>query len=178
MIQIAITNQQSTLALDEDRLREAIRAVLEDAGRASAEISLAVVDDPTIHELNRKYLNHDYATDVLSFLLEDDQNHLVGDVVASAATAAAAAERFAWTPADELLLYAVHGTLHLVGYDDKTPQAAAEMRTQEARVLARSALNPRYEPTGEGREQTDATNRHANAADRKASDISVGDLSS
>ena len=177
MIQVAITNEQTAVAVDEERLRAAVRAVLEDAGRTSAEISVAVVDDSTIHHLNRKYLDHDYATDVLSFLLDDDQDHLAGDVVVSGDTALAVAESFAWHAVDELLLYVVHGTLHLVGYDDKTPEAVAHMRTQETNVLARFDLQPSYESTGEMRQETDGPLRHTRPANQKASDISVGDIS-
>ena len=177
MIQVSITNRQSTVAVDEERLRAAVRTVLEDAGRASAEISVAVVDDRMIHTLNRKYLDHEDATDVLSFPLQDEQQHLEGEVVASAETAAEVAESFDWSAADELLLYVVHGTLHLVGYDDKTPQASAEMRVQEAHVLARFGLQPCYEPTLERRGHSDAPRRHTARTKREANDISVGELS-
>src|SRR3954471_17469195 len=74
--EISLTNEQSRHAVDEQRLIEAARAVLQDSEFSSAAISLAVVDDETIHELNRRHLNHDYATDVLSFVLEDDGQHL------------------------------------------------------------------------------------------------------
>ena len=135
MIQVAITNEQTAVAVDEERLRAAVRAVLEDAGRTSAEISVAVVDDPTIHHLNRKYLDHDYATDVLSFLLDDDQDHLAGDVVVSGDTALAAAESFAWPASDELLLYVVHGTLHLLGYDDHEDAERERMHARQEEIL-------------------------------------------
>ncbi len=161
MIQIAITNEQTVLNVDEDRLRSAVRTVLEDAGRSVAQISVAVVDDPTIHGLNRKYLNHDYATDVLSFVLEEGTHGepFEGEVIASAETAVAAAERFGWLAADELLLYVVHGALHLVGYDDKTTEAVAEMHKREADVLARFGLEPRYESTDQALQQASDTLR-------------------
>ena len=179
MIQIAITNEQSILNVDEDRLRSAIRTVLEDAGRSVAQISLAVVDDPTIHQLNRKFLNHDYATDVLSFVLEEGTRGepLEGEVIASAETAVAAAERFGWPAADELLLYVVHGALHLVGYDDNTPEATAQMRTREADVLARFGLEPCYQSTGQALQQASGTLRRKVPASSSAPDISEGDFS-
>ena len=52
--------------------------------------ALAVVDDAAMQELNRQFLNHDWPTDVLSFALQDDGDHLEGEVIISADTAAAA----------------------------------------------------------------------------------------
>jgi probable rRNA maturation factor len=62
------------------------------------------------------------------------------DIIFSAYTALTAAPRYGWSAGDELLLYVIHGALHLVGYDDQTPEAQAEMRRQEAAVLARLGL--------------------------------------
>ena len=104
------------------------RAVLSAAGLKEAEVSLAIVDDRTIQQLNRQYLDHDEPTDVLSFLLEREVGRLEGEIVVSRDTAASSAPAYGWTPADELLLYVIHGALHLVGFDDTTPDAAAENR--------------------------------------------------
>jgi probable rRNA maturation factor len=143
MFHIAITNEQPQ-AVDEDRLRDAVRTVLTQEGVRLATISIAIVDDPTIHRLNREYLNHDCPTDVLSFVFDRTDSALDGEVIVSADTAAATAERFGWTRADELLLYAIHGVLHLVGYDDQDPQALVEMRNRERQLLAKFGLTPRY----------------------------------
>ena len=62
-----------------------------------------------IHELNRRYLNHDWPTDVLSFTLDDDDDGLAGEIIVSADTATVAAERYGWKMADEILLYVIHG---------------------------------------------------------------------
>lgn len=145
MIHLEIANQQTTLALDRRRLRRAVEGVLRGAAIAEARISLAVVDDPTIHALNRQYLRHDYATDVLSFVLERSDGHLEGEVIVSADTAQRDARTFGWTPADELLLYVIHGMLHLVGYVDDTSRRQAEMRDKEREHLARFGLEPRYD---------------------------------
>jgi len=141
-IQIDITNEQTRLAIDEPRLREAILAVLAGQGVTRGAISVAVVDDPAIHALNVRYLQHDYATDVLSFVLEEGDGYVEGEVIVSADTAIAGSTRFGWQPMDELLLYAVHGTLHLTGLDDHSPEEIAEMRALEVRYLAPFGLVP------------------------------------
>jgi probable rRNA maturation factor len=148
MYQIAITNKQ-VQPVDEERLLEAVRTILEEAGLSSATVSVAIVDDATIHRLNREFLQHDQPTDVLSFVLEKDRETLDGEVIASAETAAASAARFGWTTGDELLLYVIHGTLHLLGYDDREPEALAAMREQERHYLSVFGLNPQYEAVPE-----------------------------
>jgi probable rRNA maturation factor len=137
---IKIANQQETLEFDRGRLRRAAEAILRDAGVDAPQLSIAIVDDATIHDLNRRYLDHDYPTDVLSFLLERRGKRLDGEVVVSAETAAREAAEYGWTAEDELLLYVIHGTLHLVGHDDDTDEASAAMRREERRYLAMFGL--------------------------------------
>ena len=67
MSRISIAVPQETVPIDRGRMREAVRVVLAGEGVADAEISLAFVDNPTIHRLNQRYLQHDEPTDVLSF---------------------------------------------------------------------------------------------------------------
>ena len=143
-LQIDLSNEQTLLGLDKARLREAVAAVLTGEGIRKAAISLAIVDDATIQPLNAQFLGHDYATDVLSFVLDEDDG-LEGEVIVSAETAIATAARFGWRPDDELLLYVIHGTLHLVGYDDLTDEALSAMRAKERHYLALFGLEPRYD---------------------------------
>ncbi|MEE8453051.1 MAG: rRNA maturation RNase YbeY [Thermoguttaceae bacterium] len=133
---IEVNDEQSQLPEDR-RLVEAVRTILEEASIPRARISVAVVDDPTIHRLHRDYLQIDEPTDVMSFVLEHTDDLLEGEVIASADTAVASAPQFGMTASDELLLYVIHGTLHLVGFDDVTPEKQAEMRRQERAHLAR-----------------------------------------
>jgi probable rRNA maturation factor len=134
-IAIHITNRQKTLPIDRPRIRQAIQAILRDADIAHAEISIAIVDDPTIAKLHGQFLDDPTPTDVLSFVLEQGEHSLEGEVVASADTALACAAGYKSTPEDELLRYVIHGTLHLVGYDDSTPRQRATMRTKERKYL-------------------------------------------
>lgn len=139
MIDIDITNRQTAMPVDERQLDRAARLVLADHGPRTVEVSVAVVDNPMIHELNRRFLEHDYPTDVLSFVLEDQPERLEGDVIISADMAAAEAGAHDMSPENELLLYLIHGILHLVGFDDKTPAQSREMRSAEQRYLEQVA---------------------------------------
>lgn len=137
---IAISNQQSSHKVAARKIRSAVAEVLAGEGIAEATISLAIVDDPTIHQLNRQYLKHDYATDVLSFVLERDETSIEGEVIVSADTAASNCVEYGWSAQSELTLYAIHGTLHLIGYDDHTPADRRGMRAKEKEYLARLGI--------------------------------------
>jgi probable rRNA maturation factor len=141
MFTIEINNQQNRLTIDTDRLKRAVEMILTEEGVEAAAINVAIVDDPTIHDLNRRFLDHDEPTDVLSFVLDEEAGRLEGDVIASADTAARIAAQLQWPASDELLLYAVHGTLHLVGYDDLDPDSRSEMRERERHYLAKFGLS-------------------------------------
>ena len=145
MLEIEIHNAQSLHPVDAPRLQAAIRSLLDDEGVRAGVISLAVVDDQAIQQLNDRFLGHDRPTDVLSFLLDRQDDRLEGEVIVSAETASACASRFGWSTDDELLLYVTHGLLHLVGYDDQTPRDRHRMRNRERHHLARLGLEPAYE---------------------------------
>ncbi|MBW3540749.1 MAG: rRNA maturation RNase YbeY [Planctomycetes bacterium] len=137
---IQIHNGQTAYDIDPSALERIAQRTLEAECIASAEISVAVVDDAAIHELNRRWLDHDEPTDVLSFLLDervdDGGRRIEGEVVLSAETAHRRAPEFGWDHGDELALYLVHGLLHLAGYDDLEPEARLEMRHREREILS------------------------------------------
>ncbi len=136
MIAVEIADEQSKMPIDPKRLKEAVVTVLQGESVAMAEISVAVVDDRAMTELHRRHLGQDEPTDVLSFVLEESEQGIEGEVIVSAETAMLSADWYGMAPEDELLLYVIHGTLHLAGYDDLTPQDRAVMRQREAVYLA------------------------------------------
>ena len=153
-LHVDVTNQTER-PIDAARLMASVEAALAELAGRNVSVSLVVVDDPTIHRLNRQFLDHDYPTDVLSFVLEDDESRLEGEIIVSIDTAAREAAEAGWSTEDELLLYAVHGALHLAGYRDKRPADAIAMRAAEAAVLdglkvARSPSDSRWQPIESG----------------------------
>jgi len=112
-------------------------------GCPEAELSIVIVDDAQIREINRDYLQRDKSTNVISFAMQEGegagiQPSLLGDVVISAQTAARDAEEAGLPFSSELYFLLLHGVLHLVGYDHErgTEQEAAEMEAKEQEIFA------------------------------------------
>ena len=149
MGKVSIACPQETVPVDRKQMREAVRVVLEGEGVADAEISLAFVDDATIHRLNKQFLQHDEPTDVLSFpLSEPKSKKLCGELVIGAEVALAQATERGHDVQAELALYVIHGLLHLCGHDDHDDEEAQAMRASERRYLAALGL-PDISPRAE-----------------------------
>lgn len=145
MVKVTIHKRAAAVGFESRRIRAAVKAALALGGVTDGAVTVVVVDDPAIHELNRRHLEHDYPTDVLSFAIEQGDGYVEGDIVVSADTAVRMAPRYGWAADDELLLYAVHGALHLAGFDDLEPEKLAAMRAAEREVLAQFGLAASYD---------------------------------
>ena len=98
------------------------------------DLSLAFLTDPALAALHAAFLNNPTSTDVITFA-GDPAFGTAGEICVSVDTAATYAARFGHDFARELLLYVIHGWLHLVGYDDLAPAKKRRMRTAESRAL-------------------------------------------
>ena len=136
MIGVSIASPQELIALEYARLKECARTVLAGEGVKESKISLAFVDDATIAGLNKRFLDHDGPTDVITFPLSGrGARKLEGEVVIGVEMARRAAEERGHDIQAELCLYVIHGVLHLCGYDDRSKRDAAEMRRKEREYL-------------------------------------------
>ena len=160
---IEISECRISKITDHKFLDQVIRRVLSEEKIAIATISLALVNDAEIHEVNRQFLGHDYPTDVISFRLNEplhsssvvricsagevcadsfggvdrrSSDAIDGELIVSTQTAIREASAHGWSPKAELVLYVVHGLLHLCGYDDTTAEARPVMRSRERDLLA------------------------------------------
>ena len=141
MIRVSIASPQDIVAIDRASLRHIVKSVLQGEDIPEAEVSLAFVDNPTIHQLNKRYLQHDEPTDVLSFpLSEPNVRRLAGELVIGAEMAKLQAESRGHPVEAELALYVIHGLLHLCGYDDNTAADAAAMHQRERQYLQQLGL--------------------------------------
>ncbi len=108
------------------------------ARRRGAEVEIALVSDATIARLNRRFLGHRGATDVITFQgsgLRGDAS--IGEVVVSFERARVQARRAGWSLRQELAVLVVHGILHLGGYDDHGTRDGARMRARQRTIVER-----------------------------------------
>ena len=106
-----------TPPVDPERVEAAVRHVLRAEGVDAGEISIALVSDGEIAALNQEYLDHEGPTDVISFHLHDEGEPPLGDVYVGVEQAARQAAGFGAPADEEVIRLAVHGTLHVLGYD-------------------------------------------------------------
>lgn len=121
-----------------EALRADARRLLAAAGLGPAELSVLLVDDERIQELNAEWRGKDAATDVLSFPQQAAPvlGGVLGDIVISVPTAAAQAQGLGHPLDTELRVLLVHGLCHLLGQDHETEHEAAQMAEHELRLLA------------------------------------------
>jgi probable rRNA maturation factor len=119
------------------------RKILSVSGCPDAQLSILIVDDLQIQEINRDYLNKDRPTNVISFAMQEGegggvQPDLLGDVVISAETAARDAKEAGTSFESELYFLLLHGILHLLGYDHErgTQEEAERMEAREREVFS------------------------------------------
>ena len=114
-----------------------------------AELSLALVSARDIARLHGQFMNDPTPTDVLTFELDHDARGRVtsGEVVVCAAVAARRARLHGNPVENELLLYALHGMLHLCGYDDRAAGAFKIMHAKEDQILTRLGVGPTFSPS-------------------------------
>jgi probable rRNA maturation factor len=144
MLKTSVADEQSVIAIDRRWFKDLVRFVLEQEGVARAKIGLAFIEDARMHELNRRYLAHDYPTDVLTFPMARGMT-LEGEIVVSTEYASRECLEYGWPPAMETSLYVVHGLLHLCGYDDADDAGADRMEARQKELLdAFAAVRPPY----------------------------------
>ena len=147
--QIWIKNQQKQIPTNPHMIRRIMKGILAELELQNPEISILLLDDPQIRELNREYRKKDKSTDVLSFPMLDDttenvQPQLLGDIVISVETAEKQAEKRKCSLYNELSTLLIHGTLHLLGYDHElSKKDAQEMQKKESAIFEKITEDPK-----------------------------------
>lgn len=121
-------------------IKKAALAALKSEKAGSRDLSIFITDNRGIRKINKQYLNHDYATDVISFWQDEKglvpaERKFLGELVVSAQMAQQMAKELKISFKEELARYCIHGTLHLLGYDDKAPREKTRMFKRQELIL-------------------------------------------
>lgn len=141
MIRVGVFNTHGSIKIRTSGTSQVVKFVLKRESNKGAELNVVFVDDPDMLDLNRKYLRHDYPTDVLSFHLGMKKNILEGEIYINIDQARRQAGEYRSTYRDEYARLIIHGLLHLVGYDDSTRTGKSEMTTMENNYIAKIKEN-------------------------------------
>jgi len=143
-MKVSLFGFDSLASKERTQLREAMLAALGPKKRRSGELCLILLSDKKIHEINKQHLHHDYPTDVISFPYEDavpgtrrPPDAPFGDVYIGAGVAKRQAKEIGHPLLNEFITLAIHGTLHLVGFDDRKPADKKLMFQRQDKLVKR-----------------------------------------
>lgn len=154
-MEIWVSNEQERIALSEQQeatVRRVAERALHLAGAdlgEDVEVSVTLVDNDTIHQLNREHRGVDKPTDVLSFSQLEGEDEIevpegetlpLGDIVISLERCQEQAEDYGHSFDRELGFLVAHGMLHLLGYDHQTPEDEAAMMAKTEEILGELGL--------------------------------------
>ncbi|MDP2839356.1 MAG: rRNA maturation RNase YbeY [Syntrophales bacterium] len=139
---ISIQNRQKLLTVDVGRVRRSLKRLLKELGFKDSEVSLLLVDDDQIREINKNYLQKDRPTNVISFAMTegafgDVHPEILGDIIISVETAARDAMACDIDFMDEVEFLLIHGLLHLLGYNHENVESneAKKMKKLERELF-------------------------------------------
>jgi probable rRNA maturation factor len=144
MIRIQVVN-----AHPKDRIRRQatvhlVQCVLHGEDQKRADVNIVFIHDRRMVKLHEEYLHHRSTTDVLSFPLhEDGSTSVEGEVYVNLDQARRQARRYQVTRKNEIARLVIHGTLHLLGYDDSSPRKKTTMTQREDHYLTKMKYEKR-----------------------------------
>lgn len=139
-MKILAADRQSFIDVDLSRIERTSGEILKILENEDSEISLTLVDDAGITDINRQYLGRNRPTNVIAFSMNegdfgDINPTLLGDIIISSETAFRDSQAGDLSFEDELDYLIIHGVLHLLGYDHELPAEVEEMAEKEKEVF-------------------------------------------
>ncbi len=137
-MKITIKNLQKKIPVSPERIKKAVLDTLAAEGvRRPCRINVCFTGDKEIKKLNYRYLKVNGPTDVLAFdMSAGGRDGMRAEIIVSADTAIRNAAVFKTLPIYEACLYVVHGLLHILGYNDRSPKARKRMQRKAERILS------------------------------------------
>ena len=132
-MEIILKNLQKKIPLPRARVLKVVDTTLRKLRKKrDCCLSIVFVGPQRMRHLNKRYLRHDYLTDVLAF----DLGEGLSEIIICPQVAYANAKRYKTSTEKELILYVIHGILHLAGFDDHSAKDIAQMRQMEKKMLS------------------------------------------
>lgn len=129
-----LTEDVELPSINSELLQKWITTVIKDHDFNVGSLSVIFCSDEFILKTNREFLGHDYYTDIITFDYCENRN-ISGDLLISLETVKSNSEEFKTDFFDEIHRVIIHGILHLIGFDDKTPELSAVIRIEEDKAL-------------------------------------------
>jgi rRNA maturation RNase YbeY len=133
---ITFTSAPSKKFPSKNLTKSCVKKTLEKFGKISGEINYIFVSDEELLEMNKKYLNHDYYTDIITFDNSENAGLLDGDIFISTDRIEENSKIYGNGILEEYLRILGHGVLHLCGLKDKSPKDITKMREAEDQFIA------------------------------------------
>ncbi len=135
---IEVFNTTEKKLLPKKKIQKDILSVVAVEGfKPEGLIRVVLVDDKEIHRINIEFLQHNYPTDVITFKVSDEDETFEAEIYISVDTAIKQANEYSVSLEKELRRLAIHGALHLVGFDDATDELRNAMHLKENFYLER-----------------------------------------
>ena len=131
-----IYDMEETADLDDDWLNSICKNILIDKNQNTATISIILTNDKKLLQLKNQYFQQDVLTDVITFNLEEDGDPIDGEIYISLNQVSENSREFKQETGRELKRVIIHGCLHLLGYDDQTPEGKKTMTRMEDHYLS------------------------------------------
>ncbi len=135
MIKNVLIYSNSKFKINKGAVHKILTAIKMEYGLSINSLEINFVLSKIIHEINKKYLKHDYATDVISFNYSVESNNLDGEIFICYEIAVENAKYFKVSIDNELKRLVIHGILHLIGYDDLSKKDRVKMQNAENHML-------------------------------------------
>lgn len=139
---VNLRNDQKVIDINMVYLNKVTKDLVRILGYSDEKVNIVILDNESISALNKKYLDKKGPTDVLAFSMKEGKedfvtnNEVLGDIAVSAEMAKQRSNELEVDFQKELLLYIIHGVLHLIGYEDNKPSSKSKMKEKEKELLS------------------------------------------
>ena len=130
-----VTEDIEFTLINQNEITDWLNQIISQHGYQLENLTYVFCSDEYLHNMNLEYLNHDTYTDIITFDNADQSGVIESDIFISIDRVKENAQQLGTSFPDELHRVMIHGVLHLLGFDDKTPELKAQMQQEEDRSL-------------------------------------------